>query len=204
MFLGGGGNASYQESVVSLRNFILHLLNLLPFQQLWPIEGSRAQAGRHWATWNQQSPVTLDLCSSSSHLVFVWTSHFTGAQFMLSTLHLPSDQIMPVTFSAPLNMLPHSLLSCCPGRFCTSLGKGQSPLCAASENRWGSIQVYLFFHSAIFKHIVWYGNLLFFCSSTGSITSRSLPSFWPLLTSSLRSSYTTLQPWQLELWHPSW
>lgn len=48
MFLGGGGNANYQESVVSLRNFILHLLNLLPFQQLWPIEGSRAQVGRHW------------------------------------------------------------------------------------------------------------------------------------------------------------
>lgn len=47
-FLGGGGNANYQESVVSLRNFILHLLNLLPFQQLWPIEGSRAQVGRHW------------------------------------------------------------------------------------------------------------------------------------------------------------
>lgn len=57
MFLEGGGNASYQESVVSLRNFILPLLNLLPLQQLWPIEGSRAQVGRHWVMQPEFSEV---------------------------------------------------------------------------------------------------------------------------------------------------
>lgn len=136
----------------------MHLLDLLPFQQLWPIEGSRAQVGRHWVMQPDIRQVLspLVLCSSSSHLLFVCahTSHFTGALLMLSHLHLPSGHTMPVTFNAPLNTLLYYPLTCCPGSFCTSLGKRPSPFCAVNESRWGSMQVCLFFHSAIFMPIV--------------------------------------------------
>ncbi|KAF2986157.1 hypothetical protein EK904_009685 [Melospiza melodia maxima] len=70
-------------------------------------------------------------------------------RYVLGLPRVIRGQIMPVNFNAPLNMLPHSPLSCCPGRFCTSLGKGQSPLCAASEIRYGSMQVFIYHTAAL-------------------------------------------------------
>lgn len=86
------------------------------------------------AAWSQRSPVALVLSSSSSCSISVCTcaSDFTGALPLLSPLHLPSSQIMAVIFNVPLNMLPHSPLSCCPGSFYTSAGKRPSALCAAT------------------------------------------------------------------------
>lgn len=96
------------------------------------------------AAWYQPSPVALVLCSSSSHPLFVCAhaSHFPSALPLLSPLHLPPGQIMPVTFNAPLNTLSsqqflRELLHL------TRQGT-KCPLCCHSEDRWGSMQVCFF------------------------------------------------------------